>query len=414
MKEFNLPKNFLWGTATAAHQVEGNNINSESWVLEHLPSTPYACPSGDACDHYHRYPEDIALLAKLGFNAYRFSLEWARIEPEEGEFSYAALEHYRRVLVACHEHNIQPVVTFHHFISPRWMHRYGGWLDEKTPERFARYCEKAVAHLGDLISVACTVNEPNISSVLKYIVPFSITDGPWWQEASQALGVTPDRLGIFQFVADPHMWDVIFTAHRRAYDILHAGPGDFPVGLTLALHDFQAAEGGDEKMREVRRQLADVFLERLSEDDFVGVQNYARMLIGPEGMIRPGDDVPKNQMGEEIYPKALGGAIRYASKVTGLPVYVTENGISTEDDTQRIEYFKGAIQSMADCIKDSVDVRGYLAWSSFDNFEWISGYDPKFGIIAVDRETQKRTPKPSAYWLGNIPRSDIKLDLRET
>ena len=171
MTEFNFPKDFLWGAATAAHQVEGNNINTESWVLEHLPETIYAEPSGDACDHYHRYPEDIALLAKLGFNAYRFSLDWARIEPEEGEFSYAELEHYRHMLATCHEHGIQPVVTFHHFTSPRWLMPYGGWVDEKTPDRFARFCERAVNHLGDLISVACTVNEPNIPVVLSKLLP---------------------------------------------------------------------------------------------------------------------------------------------------------------------------------------------------------------------------------------------------
>jgi beta-glucosidase len=178
MQEFTFPQDFLWGAATAAHQVEGNNINSESWVLEHLPGTIYAEPSGDACDHYHRYPTDIALLAELGFNAYRFSLEWARIEPEEGEFSYAALEHYRRMLAACHEHGIKPVVTFHHFTSPRWLMRTGGWLDEKTPERFARYCERATQHLGDLISVACTVNEPNLPMLLSKLIPFNIQEGP--------------------------------------------------------------------------------------------------------------------------------------------------------------------------------------------------------------------------------------------
>jgi beta-glucosidase len=147
LKAFAFPEDFLWGTATAAHQVEGNNINSDCWLLEHLPETIYAESSGDACDHYHRYPEDIALLAELGFNSYRFSIEWARIEPEEGEFSYAELEHYRRMLATCHAHNIKPMVTFHHFTTPRWLMRCGCWLDKKTPERFARYCERATEHL---------------------------------------------------------------------------------------------------------------------------------------------------------------------------------------------------------------------------------------------------------------------------
>ncbi len=406
MQEFTFPKDFLWGAATAAHQVEGNNINSESWVLEHLPGTIYAEPSGDACDHYHRYPSDIALLAELGFNAYRFSIEWARIEPEEGEFSYAELEHYRRMLASCHEHGIKPVVTFHHFTSPRWLMRDGGWLDEKTPERFARYCERATKHLGDLIGVACTVNEPNLAMLLSKLLPFNIQEGPWWNAAAQAFGVTPERLGLFQFVTQPQLREVIFEAHRRAFDVLHAGPGNFPVGLTLALADIQATEGGEYKALELRRQLADDYLEQLRGDDFVGVQTYSRMVIGPDGLVPPAADVEKNQMGEEFYPEALGGTIRHAAEVTGIPVIVTENGLSTTDDTRRLEYFRRALRCVVNSLESGTDVRGYFAWSAFDNFEWNSGYRPKFGIIAVDRETQQRTPKPSAFWLGNVARTN--------
>lgn len=414
MKSFQFPEEFKWGSATAGHQVEGNNSNSEVWALEHLPHSPFAEPSGIACDHFHLYPQDIALLADLGFNAYRFSIEWARIEPTEGEFSIEALDHYRRMLATCHEHNIAPMVTFHHFTSPQWLHRTGGWLDPKTSDRFARFCEKAVTHFGDLISSACTFNEPNLAQLLKVIVPFNITAGPWWAEAANALDTTPDNLGLFQFVTNPKMWDVIHQSHIQAREVLKSGPGDFPVGLTIAMHDFQATEGGEEQLLAVRRQLADTYLERLDGDDFVGVQTYARMLIGPEGVIYPGADVTQvNQMGEEVYPRAIGGAIRQAHDISGLPVYVTENGLSTEDDTLRVAYFEGAVQSVAECIEDGIDVRGYFAWSAFDNFEWISGYGPKFGIIAVDRETQTRTPKPSAYWLGRVAKEN-RIDMPDT
>jgi beta-glucosidase len=406
MKNFVFPKNFLWGAATAAHQVEGNNINSESWVLEHLPETIYVEPSGDACDHYHRYPEDIALLAKLGFNAYRFSVEWARIEPEEGEFSYAELEHYRRMLVTCHEHDIQPMVTLHHFTTPRWLMREGGWLDDKTPERFARYSERVSQHLGDLMCAACTFNELNLSSVLSNILPFKLDEGPHWDAAAQAFGVTLDRLGIFQFVTNPKMRAVVFDAHRRAFDVLHAGPGNFPVGMTLALVDIQAVEGGQDGAAELRRAMSDIYLEQLREDDFVGVQTYERMLIGPDGVIQAGDDVEKNQSGQEFYPEAIGGTIRHAANVTGIPVIVTENGLASTDDSQRVKFFQRALSSVAGAIEDGIDVRGYFAWSLMDNFEWNRGYDPKFGIIAVDRKTQQRSPKPSAYWLGNVARSN--------
>ena len=406
MQDFTFPKDFLWGTATAAHQVEGNNINSESWVLEHLPGTIYAEPSGDAIDHYHRYPSDIALLAELGFNAYRFSIEWARIEPEEGEFSYAELEHYRRMLAACHEHGIKPVVTFHHFTSPRWLMRYGGWLDEKTPERFARYCERATQHLGDLIGSACTVNEPNLPILLSKMLPFKIEGLPWWNTAAQAFGVSPDRLGLFQFVTQPKMREIIFAAHRRAFDVLHSGPGNFPVGLTLALLDIQSAEGGESKATEFRHELADIYLEQLRGDDFVGVQTYSRLVVGPDGVIHPGENVEKNQMGEEYYPEAIGGTIRHAAEVARIPILVTENGLSTTDDLRRLEYFQRALRSVVNNLESGIDVRGYFCWSAFDNFEWNSGYRPQFGIIAVDRKTQQRTPKPSAHWLGAISRAN--------
>lgn len=406
MSEFIFPNNFLWGAATAAHQVEGNNINCESWVLEHLPGTIYAEPSGDACDHYHRYTSDIALLAELGFNAYRFSIEWARIEPEEGEFSFAALEHYRRMLAACHEHGINPVVTFHHFTTPRWLMREGGWLDDKTPERFARYCERATKHLGDLIHVACTMNEPNLPIMLSKILPFKLDDGDFWNTAAQAFGITSERLGLFQFNTSPRMREIILAAHRRAFDALHAGPGKFPVGLTIALHDIQQGDISASAFAKFRYDIAEVYLEQLRADDFVGVQNYARLIVGPDGAVPPAAGVELTQMGEEFYPEALEGAIRHAAQVTGIPIYVTENGLATTDDARRVEYFRRALRGVVRCLQDGVDVRGYFCWSAFDNFEWVSGYRPQFGIIAVDRATQTRAPKPSAHWLGNVARTN--------
>jgi beta-glucosidase len=311
------------------------------------------------------------------------------------------------MLATCHENGIQPVVTFHHFTSPRWLFPDGGWVDERTPDRFARYCEKAVNHLGDLISVACTVNEPNIPALLAKLLPFSIQKTPFWQNAAQAFGVTPERLGLWQFAATTEARNVIMTAHQKAAEVIKAGPGDFPVGLTMALLDVQAAEGGEEKAAEYQYEMNDVFLEQLDgKDDFIGVQTYSRMVVGPEGVVHPGDDVEKNQMGEEFYPEALGGTIRYTAKVTGLPVIVTENGLSTEDDSRRVEYFQRALGCVVDTLQEGIDVRGYFAWSAFDNFEWVAGYKPKFGIIAVDQETQERTPKPSAFWLGEVARKN--------
>jgi beta-glucosidase len=396
------PDEFLWGTATSAHQVEGNNINSDGWLLEHLPNSAFSEPSGDACDHYHRYKQDIALMAKLGFNAYRFSIEWARIEPEEGEFSLAELEHYRRVLGACHENGLKPVVTLHHFTSPRWLIREGGWIDEKTPARFARYAETVSKHLGDLITAACTFNEPNIAPLLSTLLPFKFREQPFWETAAAAFGVSPDRLGIFQFTDSTQMREVMFKAHKMGFEALHDGPNAFPVGLTLALIDILPVEGGQETADKMRYQLGGQYLEKLQHDDFVGVQTYSRMLVGPDGRMPPPEDALKNQMGDEFFPESIGGTIRYAARTAKIPIMVTENGLASLDDILRQRFYERAIQSVGECLQDGIDVRGYFCWSAFDNFEWNSGYGPKFGIIAVDRLTQKRTPKPSAFMVGQI------------
>jgi len=404
------PRGFLWGTATAAHQVEGNNVYNDNWVYEHVPGTIYAEPSGDACDHYHHYADDIALLADLGFNMYRFSIEWARIEPEEGEFSTASLEHYRRMLVACHEHGLMPMVTFHHFTSPRWLMAHGGWEGEGTPDRFARYCERATRHLGDLIGAACTLNEPNLGLLLSNMgivsPPSPGQYASWWLAASDRLGTAPDRLAPFVFAASDRAVETILAAHSRAVDAIKSGPGDFPVGLTLALQDIQAAEWGEEMAADVSRSINDVYLESLRGDDFVGVQTYSRLRVGPKGPLPPEEGVELTQMHYEFWPEALEATIRYASAVTGIPVIVTENGLATGDDSRRIEYVERALHGVHRCLTDGLDVRGYTYWSAFDNFEWMQGYRPTFGLIAVDRETQVRTVKPSARWLGAVARAN--------
>ncbi len=162
------PEGFVWGVATAAHQIEGGNVNNDWWEWEHNPESGTLAPSGDACDSFHRWREDVNLVAEWGLSAYRFSLEWSRIEPEEGEFSIAALEHYRRICAACHGQGITPVVTFHHFTTPRWLTARGGWESPDAAECFARFVTRATAYLGDLIGWACTINEPNVVGVMGY------------------------------------------------------------------------------------------------------------------------------------------------------------------------------------------------------------------------------------------------------
>jgi len=383
------PHGFLWGTATAAHQIEGGNVNNDWWAFEHDPSSGCVESSGDACDSFHRWREDVDLVAELGLGAYRFSLEWSRIEPAEGEFSVAALDHYRRICAACHGHGLQPVVTFHHFTTPRWLAERGGWESPDAPDRFARFVERSVAHLGDLIGWACTINEPNAAAVMGY------TLGGFPPGVKDAIDRNLAVNGAF------------VRAHRLAVEALRAGPGAFPVGLTLSMAEMVAVEGG-ERFRDAAQQLLeDQFLEATGGDDFVGVQAYTRLRFGPGGLAQGEKGVPLTQMGYEYWPQAVAFTVRRAAAATGLPVLVTESGIGTEDDRQRIAYLHEALRGVRACLDDGIDVRGYFVWSLLDNFEWNSGYGPKFGIVAVDRATFERRPKPSAHWFGRIARTNV-------
>ena len=214
------PDGFLFGASISAHQTEGGNTNSDWWWWEHIAATPCREPSGDACDFYHRYREDIAMLASFGLNTFRFGIEWARIEPAEGEFSRAALAHYRRVLDACHEHGVLPIVTFHHFTIPKWLHDHGGFAYEGFPQLFQRYCDRAAAALGDRIGFACTINEPQ-----------GLGSSGW------LLGINPpghddDRDGAQRAV------DNLLEAHSLGAAAIRSR-ASIPVGVTLAMPHLQ-------------------------------------------------------------------------------------------------------------------------------------------------------------------------------
>jgi beta-glucosidase len=400
------PDGFLWGAATAAHQVEGNNINSDLWVLEHVKPTLFVEPSLDACDHYHRFADDIRLLAGLGLNTYRFSIEWARIEPERGIFSMATLEHYRRMLAACLDNGVIPMVTFYHFSSPRWFAAMGGWEKPPAADLFVRYCERAARSLGDLIGFASTFNEPNLPMLLRWVnhidVPFT-TALLMGKRAARALG--SDQFGCFFLGNAGKLRDAMLAAHPRALNAMKSGPGSYPIGVNVAIQDEQAV-GLNSKRDRKCAEVYDPWLAAAAQSDFLGVQTYTRGRIGKSGDLGPEQGVELTQMGYEFWPEALEQCVRYASARVSVPIYVTENGIGTEDDTRRIEYIDRALLGLRACLTDGIDVRGYIHWSFLDNFEWIYGYRPKFGLVAVNRETQERIVKPSAHHLGNIARTN--------
>lgn len=405
------PKGFLWGAAIAGHQAEGDNVASDAWLLENIQPTEFKEPSGAAVDHYRLYDQDIATLAALGLNTFRFSIEWARVEPVEGMFSVAALEHYRDVLLSCRKHGVKSMVSFNHFITPAWFAGRGGWEDEGATRLYVRYCDKVAHHLGDLIDYATTFNEPNLPRLLFGIPgPLSgMADNPNMRamlaKAGQRAGTGKWSSWIFGDFAKIEAG--LLKAHAAGYQAIKAVRPHLPVGFSIAIADDQAVDGGEAMVAKKRAIAYEPWFRAINEHgDFIGVQTYTRELIGPDGVRPPPKDAQFTSAHMEYYPQALEATIRYTAKNVKVPIYVTENGCSTDDDAQRIAYIRTAVQGVANCLKDGIPVKGYIHWSLLDNFEWIFGYGPHYGLIAVDRKTMKRTIKPSARFLGQIARAN--------
>ncbi|WP_214403122.1 glycoside hydrolase family 1 protein [Pseudonocardia lacus] len=385
------PADFLWGSATAAHQVEGGNTNSDWWDFEHDPAAPARESSGDGIDQYHRYADDFALLKSLGHNCHRLSVEWARIEPAPGELSRSAIAHYRRVLTALADQGLTAFVTLHHFTLPRWFAARGGWLAPDAVERFERYCRHVGAELGELMPFVCTVNEPQMIALHGYLEgyhPPSISNPTLWKCVGRVL-------------LDAH-----HTAVRAMRDESAAR-----TGLVVQLPLLTPARD-DEACRafchDLRSEIVDLHLDGLSPydgGDWLGVQYYRRQWVDPDSPTLSAEPPPgyaRTQMGWAVHPDGLTTMLHRAAR-TGLPLYVTENGIATEDDDERLDYLESHLAAVARARREGVDVRGYLHWSAFDNFEWAAGWGPRFGLIAVDRGNDFiRTPKASAFAFARV------------
>jgi beta-glucosidase len=421
MSDVRFPADFLWGAATAAHQVEGDNTNSDWWEWEHRDGSPVPEPSGRACEHYTRYADDVALLADVGLNTYRYSVEWARIEPTEGEFDTAELDHYRRMTDVVRAADVTPMVTLNHFTLPRWLADRGGWLAPDAPELFARYVDRVVTHLGERVPWWCTLNEPGNVAIGGYLGVFGwppdTRDLASWERAAEAM----------------------VRAHQLGRDAVRAAAPKARVGATHGMQEWESNRAGRAPMQRVRRMFEDMFLEASRGDDYVGVQTYTRipvelpMWMAPVGRlidvravrarILPGmmrsafssmspssgdadDGVRRTEMGYEFRPEAIAATLRRAAEmVPDTDLVVTEHGIATNDDEERVEFIQRGLAAVASVLAEGLPVRGYLYWSLLDNFEWAHGYRPRFGLIDVDRETMQRTVRPSARVLGDIATS---------
>lgn len=423
---------FLVGSSTSAHQVEGNNIHSDYWAMEHMTYTDFVEPSGCAIDHYNHYEQDIKLMKEAGLNAYRFSIEWARIEPECGVFSTEEMKHYIDVIDTCIKYEIEPIVTLFHFTSPKWLISLGGWENKKVVDYFCRYTEYVVSNIKDKVHYICTINEANMGIQVAAIAKRykmqmmnkmknkkkDDSDGKVQvginlsSMLSKMRKKKEENKEVFN-VRNPQVFvsmrskkgdKYVCLCHAKARDIIKSINPNINVGITLSLHDIQSIQGGEKRSVKEWNDEFTHYIKYIQDDDFFGLQNYSRSLIGKFGQVDNPEGSRLTQMGYEFYPEGLGHVIKKVYNELHIPIMITENGIATDDDNERIEYIQKAVEGLDDARKE-VPVLGYMHWSFADNFEWQKGFSMRFGLVAVNRTTMERIPKASLYWLGNYCKS---------
>jgi beta-glucosidase len=439
------PFDFVWGTATAAYQIEGavaeDGRGPSIWdTFSHTPGKISDGSTGDvADDHYHRYAEDIAIMAELGLNAYRFSIAWPRIFPSgSGDLNQAGLEFYRQLAEGCLERGITPYATLYHWDLPQPLEDAGGWLNRDTAARFRDYAAATQQALGDVVSHWITLNEPWCSAFLGYAVGVHAPGKTVGRDAMRAV-------------------HHLLLGHGLAIQAMREGPSG-TLGITLNLSSVRAASGSSQDQEAARRLdglsnrlfLDPVLLGRYPDDvlqnagvsewfeqmgddlaviaapiDFMGVNYYTRHTVaGPEDAVFHGPTIigpggaeeirdietgaPKTQMGWEVHPDGLIDVVRLVSdRAPSLPVYITENGAAypdevtaqgAVDDEDRRQFFELHLDAARDAIDQGLPLRGYFAWSLLDNFEWAFGYSRRFGIVYVDYDTQQRIVKRSGHW----------------
>lgn len=387
------PENFLWGTATSAHQVEGNNIHNDWWDWESKDKLP---KSGDACDQYNRYEEDFKLIKNLNQNAHRLSLEWSRIEPTEGVFSQAEIDHYKAVLKSLQDKDIKVMLTLNHFTIPLWLAKKGGWTNRKSAYYFERFVKKVVPELKEYVDLWLTINEPEGYIWCAYI-------GSKWPPQKKS-----------KWLALKANWNLI-RAHKKAYRVIHKIIPHAKVGMAQNVQSYTAYH-----KHSVREQLGVIISDLTSNHlfyfftkgchDFLGLNYYFHYRIKEDGGLFPEVASVRSyikevsDLGWEIFPEGMFDVL--TDLQDGLPIYITECGIATSNDDRRIRFVMQYLQEVYRAIQAGVKVKGFFYWSLLDNYEWADGYDPKFGLIEVDFKTQKRTLRPSAEIYADIAKNN--------
>lgn len=396
MPRLEFPNGFLWGSGTAAHQIEGNNTNSDWWQWEQSPERIAFLKSknknikdylsAEACDSYNRYEEDFALAKELHHNAHRLSIEWARIEPTEGFFDEREVEHYKEVLRSAKRHGLKIFLTIHHFTNPQWFAEKGAFAKRQNIPLFLRYVRFVTTAFDEYVDFWITINEPE-ASYMSYLW------GDW----------PPQKKNIFLTF---RVLNNLISAHNQSADIIHA-ISDKPLGIACDLIDFSPISFWSNIFTTQIFRFMNFYVLRktIQKSDFIGVNYYFHFKIGLLGRA-VAKITRKSDMGFEVYPKGFKHVLLYL-KQYNKPLYVTENGIADHRDAQREEFIRDHLLYMHQAISEGADVRGYLHWSLIDNFEWAEGYHMKFGLIHIDRENNlKRTIRPSAKAYAEICRQN--------
>jgi len=374
------PPNFLWGAATSAYQVEGDNKNCDWCLWEKEKGLKQ---SGKACDHYRSFAEDFALAKSLNHNAHRLSIEWSRIEPAEGAWNEMEIEHYIQVLKTLKAMNMQVMLTLHHFTLPLWFFQKGGFLKRKNIFYFQRFTELAAKKFSDYVDFWITINEPNVYASHGYLL------GDW-------------PPGAKSFLKYQKIIRNLALSHKAAYRKIHSLLPEAKVGIAKNYIDFEAGPGVADKIAcyGARYFWNGVFYKKTKNcHDFLGINYYFHDRV--YASLRPPFYIVKNQnkqvsdIGAEIYPEGLYRILIALGKYK-LPIYITENGLADREDKFRAEFITQHIAAVEHAIAQGIDIRGYLHWSLLDNFEWAHGFSPRFGLIEIDYATQKRTVRNSA------------------
>jgi beta-glucosidase len=417
-----LPERFLLGCATAAHQVEGGIDNDWSrWTAEHPEAIAGGSDATVAIDHFHRYREDLAVLAAMHQNAHRFSVEWARIEPEPGRFDAAALAHYADVIRTCRRLGMEPVVTLHHFTLPVWLAAAGGFSAPEAPARFARYVAACVEAFGDMVTWWVTINEPSVVAILGHL------EGMWPPGERSLRRATRALRGLLRMhAAGAEAIISISARHGREAQVSFAHHERRLVPRTPGSRLERALGALPDHLFNrwfLRSCIAGRVLAPIGRGEtvpglagsltYLALNHYANEAVSFDirapGMLftrhEPVPGFPLSSAGWAIDPGAFRTALTALWEEFGLPILVTENGVADEHDELRPAYLRDHLNAVADALDAGADVRGYLYWTAWDNFEWAEGYTKRFGLFAVDRTTLERSAKPSAALYAEICRT---------